>query len=237
MNKNKSTGNSRTQNRQSLQSPAPPCALPATTNTKDNGEKNALPANNANSGQVSTKGRVVFDFFLKLADQKTPSAEEIDHLRQQIVSTPDAWPLATVTMSTVRESLIEKTAGHGAARALLLAEVDILAKQLGYDTAPYLERLLIELVLTARLRVMDAEGRYNQYVVNQSISVNVAEYRDNLLSSTQARFLRAIETLARVRRLARNTPALQINIAREGGKQVNVQGDATASGEHPVGGS
>jgi hypothetical protein len=26
-----------------------------------------------------------------------------------------------------------------------------------------------------------------------------------------------------MRRLARNTPALQINIAREGGKQVNVQ--------------
>ena len=179
----------------------------------------------------------MFDFFLKLADQKNPSAEDVARLRQQIVSIPDVWPLATVTMPTIRESLIEKTAGRGAVRALLLAEVDILAKQLGYDAAPPLERLLIELVLTARLRVMDAEGHYNNCVVNESISVNAAEFWDNLLSSTQARLLRAIETLARVRRLARNTPALQINIAREGGKQVNVQGDAPASSEHPVGGS
>ena len=43
--------------------------------------------------------------------------------------------------------------------------------------------------------------------------------------------------LARIRRLARITPGLQINIAREGGKQVNVQGDAPASGGHPAGGS
>ena len=237
MNKNKLTGNSRTQNRQSPQSPAPSCAPPATTNTKDNGGKDALPASNADSGQLSTKGKAVFDFFLKLADQKNPSAEDVARLRQQIVSIPDVWPLATVTMPTIRESLIEKTAGRGAVRALLLAEVDILAKQLGYDAAPPLERLLIELVLTARLRVMDAEGHYNNCVVNESISVNAAEFWDNLLSSTQARLLRAIETLARVRRLARNTPALQINIAREGGKQVNVQGDAPASSEHPVGGS
>jgi hypothetical protein len=37
---------------------------------------------------------------------------------------------------------------------------------------------------------------------------------------------KTIETLARVRRPARNTPASQIHIAREGGQQVNVQGDA-----------
>jgi hypothetical protein len=36
---------------------------------------------------------------------------------------------------------------------------------------------------------------------------------DSLLTSAQARCQRAIEALARVRRLARNTPALQINIA------------------------
>ena len=52
-------------------------------------------------------------------------------------------------------------------------------------------------------------------------------------ASTQVRFLRAIETLARVRRLARNTPALQINIAREGGQQVNVQGDVNGQNATP----
>ncbi len=38
------------------------------------------------------------------------------------------------------------------------------------------------------------------------------ECLESLLAPAQARFLRAIEALARVRRLARNTPALQINV-------------------------
>jgi len=62
--------------------------------------------------------------------------------------------------------------------------------------------------------------------VSQSVSLQVGAYWDNLLTSNQARFTRAIETLARTRRFAQNTPALQINIAREGGKLVNVQGEA-----------
>jgi hypothetical protein len=70
--------------------------------------------------------------------------------------------------------------------------------------------------------------------MNQSIPLARAEYWDGLLSSTQARFLRAIETLARVRRLARNTPALQINIANEGGKLVNVHGDVNKGESAPA---
>jgi hypothetical protein len=47
----------------------------------------------------------------------------------------------------------------------------------------------------------------------------------------EARLFAAFDTEGD-KRLARNTPALQINISREGGKQVNVQGNvATPSAE------
>ncbi len=42
------------------------------------------------------------------------------------------------------------------------------------------------------------------------------------LTGAQRRFRRACETLARLRRLALSTPALQFNIAASGGQQVNV---------------
>lgn len=64
-----------------------------------------------------------------------------------------------------------------------------------------------------------------------TVGIAQAEFFENMLTSAQARLLRAIETLARIRRLARTTPALQINIAHDGGKQVNFQSDANASGE------
>jgi len=191
-------------------------------------------ATDGNSGQALNPAKETAGLFLKLVEQKNPCAEDVARLHQQIVSTPNTWPLAAM-MPAIKRRLIEKMAGHGAMRALMLAEVDILAKQLGCDTAPPLERLLIEHLLIARLRLIYAETCYNQNVVGNSIPLNQAEYWDNILSSTQARFLRAIETLARVRRLARNTPALQINIARDGGKQVNVQGDAHARNGHPAG--
>jgi valyl-tRNA synthetase len=189
-----------------------------------NGGKNAMEKSDSQSVQVLNPVKEVCQLYQELAKQKNPSNEDVDRLRRLLVSIPAVWPLAIHMMPLIQQTLIEKMS-NCVSRACMLAEMDILEKQLDYDAAPPLERLLIEHILTVRLRLIHAETCYNNAVVNQSITFKTGEYWDSLLSSTQARFLRAIETLARVRRLARNTPALQINIAREGGQQVNVQGD------------
>lgn len=162
---------------------------------------------------------------------KKPDPQDMQRLRQLAVQTP-GFLSACSTTASIRQQLIEKIS-HGNSRAFMLAEVDALTKQLGYDTAPPLERLLIDHILTVRLRLIDAENRYNNLVVGNSVTLQQGQYWDNLLSSTQARFLRAIEMLARVRRLARNAPALQINIAREGGQQVNIQGEVNGQKATP----
>ena len=163
---------------------------------------------------------------------KNPDPKDVEHLRQFAVQTPGFFSANSTTQS-IRQQLVEKIS-QGVSRAMMLAEVDMLKMQLDYDAAPPLERLLIDHILTVRLRLIHAELNYNERVVNQSITFRDGEYWDNLLSSTQARFLRAIESLARVRRLARNTPALQLNIAHKGGKQVNVQGDVTGQKTTPA---
>ena len=190
-----------------------------------------------NSGQVLDPAKEAAELFLKLAKQKNPSTDDLDRLRRLIVSTPAAWELATIsTMPSIRQSIIKKM-GHGAAGALMLAELDILAKQLDYDNAPPLERMLIDHILTVRLRLIHVESCYNNAMSGGSIGIEAGRFWQDFLASAQIQFLRASEMLARIRRLARITPALQINIAREGGKQVNVQGDVPASGGQPAGGS
>jgi hypothetical protein len=171
-------------------------------------------------------------FTNELNSAKNPNPAAVECLRKFAVQTP-GFLSANSIMGSVREQLLEKMS-HGTSRAIMQAEVDVLKNQFDFDTAPPLERLLIDQILTARLRLIHAEHFYNTTVLNQSISFQYGEYRDNLLSSTQARFIRAIEALARVRRLARNTPALQINIAREGGQQVNVQGDVNGQKAAPA---
>jgi hypothetical protein len=168
----------------------------------------------------------------RLEKAKKPDPKDVERLRQLAVRTP-GFLSACSTMANIRQELIEKIS-NGASRAFMLAELVTLKKDLGIDAAPPLGRLLIDHILTARLRLIDAENRYNNIVVGNPVTVQQGPYWDTLLSSTQARFLRAIETLARVRRLARNTPALQINIANEGGKQVNVQGDVNKQESTPA---
>lgn len=226
MNKNKLTGNSQEKRQQSPQSAGPPCSPLAITSTKGNGVKNEQQEDNADSSKPGHRTSDVFDLFFKLAEQKKPSADDVARLRKEIVTTPAAWSLASIPVELMRKSLIEKLAGQGATSALYRAETDILAKQLGYDTAPALERMLIDHLLTVRLRLLHAETGYNQHILNDSVPLPIAEYWNGLLSSTQMRYLRAVETLARVRRLARNTPALQINIAHDGGQQVNARNGA-----------
>jgi hypothetical protein len=92
-----------------------------------------------------------------------------------------------------------------------------------YKDAPMLERLLIDNVINAWLRCQWTEIRLAD--IAGEVTYREVEFWEKRLSLSQARYLRACETLTRVRKLARNTPALQVNIAAEGGQQVNVSGE------------
>lgn len=170
----------------------------------------------------------------RIAKAKAPDPKDVERLRQLALLTPGYLSFERSVTQSIRRQLIEKVS-FGVSRACLLAETDLLKQQLGYNAAPALERLHIDHILTVRLRLIHAETAYNQVVVNTTAGFKVCEYWDTLLSSSQARFLRAVEALARVRRLARNTPALQINIANQGGQQVNVQGEVKGNGARPTG--
>lgn len=137
---------------------------------------------------------------------------------------PELWSAAGNIGRFARHALIEQAAGDQALVKLALEhEVDKLERDLGYAAAAPLERLLIENVVCGWLNFNDVQRRYSRMMA-QSISLTLGEYYEKRLSVAQRRYLQAIETLARVRRLAQPMP-LQVNI---GGQQVNVVGTAPA---------
>jgi hypothetical protein len=196
---------------------------PVSTSTKGSGGKNGTPLQGDAGEEVPAKGQGVYQLFLTLHGQNRPSADDLKRLRDQIVATPDSWPLFTAATDDNRVNIIKKLYGTEFLRTLALAEVDIRKQQLGYDKAPALERMHIDHLLTAWLRLRDAEIQFTHCMSGENVNAATVRFRQELLGSAQNRFLRAGEALERIRRLARNTPALQINIAHEGGKQVNVQ--------------
>ena len=65
------------------------------------------------------------------------------------------------------------------------------------------------------LRLVCAEAKHTRCVKVRAFAFKEGKCWGDLLSATQACYFRAVQTLARVRRRARNTLALQTNIARE----------------------
>ena len=99
--------------------------------------------------------------------------------------------------------------------------LQVFKKDLGYDEAPLLEKLLIQQAALCWLKLNLVELSYSGTMA-QSITLTLGIYWEKRLTAAQRRFTGACETLARVRKLSRNTPALQFNIATSGGQQVNV---------------
>jgi hypothetical protein len=98
-----------------------------------------------------------------------------------------------------------------------------LKRDLGNEGAPLLEQLLIQHAALCWLKLTLVELSYSN-VMKQSITLTLGIYWEKRLSAAQRRFTRACETLARVRKWSRTTPALQVNIAANGGQQVNLSG-------------
>ena len=85
-----------------------------------------------------------------------------------------------------------------------------------------IEQLLIENIVTAWIRYQVIEYRFSS-IINGEHTLNEGEYWGKLLNHAQRRYLRAVETLARVRKITRAT--FQVNIAEAGSQQLNIVGD------------
>lgn len=94
----------------------------------------------------------------------------------------------------------------------------VLKKDLGYDDAPMLEQLLIHrLRCWLKLNLVE----FGLFGHDEAIDHVDAPHVLGETFECCAETLHSSETLARVRNLSRNTPALQLNIAARGGQQLN----------------
>ena len=98
--------------------------------------------------------------------------------------------------------------------------LEAMRSDLGSATSPLLEQLLIQHVTLCWLNLNSVEFKHSN-MMKQSITLTLGAYWDKRLSIAQQRFTRACESLARVRRLSRRIP-IQVNIAAQGGQQLNV---------------
>ncbi len=136
---------------------------------------------------------------------------------------PDLWRKLGDMSRQAELKLIDSLGAPASSGQAMRYALDTLRHDLGCESAPPLERLLIEQVATSWLRLQVLEVKHVLCTTDHA-TVPQADFWDRTLSAAQRRHLRAVETLARVRHLLR-PGTVQVNI---GAQQVNVAGGMTA---------
>ena len=168
-----------------------------------------------------TRSRAFIDL-LRKTDKKRPKQEDVQALRKMLTETPALWRKCGDIAEQAMLHTVQKVQANEALKSSLTMGLDVIKDDLGYQNAPALERLLIDHVVMCWLRMGLTEYQYTSLTIGESVTLPVGDYWERRLGAAQRRYLRACETLARVRKLTRRTPALQVNIAAEGGQQINV---------------
>jgi len=143
--------------------------------------------------------------------------DALPELREMLREAPGAVEEFGNMSNATRKALLKKSSGGDLARreAQTLFLQDLVAEVDGPNPSA-LEKLLSEQVGLCWLHLRLMETVYAQL---KDHTPSWGNYVQRCIDKAQRRYLQTIKTLAQIRKLG--LPALQVNIAAEGGKQVN----------------
>lgn len=163
-------------------------------------------------------------------DRDKPDALALQELRGLMDTVPHLGRILCDLVEVNADKVIATIVSGVSATEAVRRNARAMRDDMGYKIAPELERALIDHAIMCWLRLQKIELTYSQ-VMAESITIERAAYWERRLTTVQGRYLRAAESLARVRRLSRST-SFQVNI---GGRQVNVAtGPAIATSDSSV---
>lgn len=168
---------------------------------------------------TTTTELATLDDALAVVNMAKPTPAQLAHLRLFLREHPDTWRKVSTILNGAANAIIKVHGGTPGQHAMLQEQCNALWRTLGGDTATPLEALLIDAVVAAWARLGYAEFNLTR-ATSREHTLTIALHCEKRLSAAQRRYLRAVTTLAQVRRLAVATPG--ILVAVQGQAQVNV---------------
>jgi len=161
---------------------------------------------------------------VKRACGEKPSKADLRELKKWLDVYPELWKSVFDLAHIIEESFIESIAGGKILVLAMQKNTDEIRNEMGYGKAPIMEQMLIDNLVISWLEVQYCN--YQLMVrMGRDEKIVLLEFWERRLSMSQRRYLSACEKLAKVRRLMSGKPTVQVNIAAQGGQQVNVAGD------------
>ena len=131
----------------------------------------------------------------------------------------ELWRVQFSPMQAAEGYVLSNTPMPEATGQVWVERVAEVRKDLGYDDAPPLEKLLIQHVALCHLRLAVVEMQHQQYTKG-SHTLTAGVYWDRRLSAAQRRFTRAAVQLARVRKLSAEAERAKSAAASAGARRV-----------------
>ena len=173
----------------------------------------AGPAADPDRAGLEADAAAALDALVKRVNGPKPSRADLDALRAVLAlpGTAGGAVLTVIDGGAVLDRVIDSYTDGAASRMVMRADAGRLAKTLGRDTAPAIERPLIDHIVTCWVRLQLAE---RDHAANTAGAHNrdSGTYWDRRLSEAQRRSLRALGLLAKLRHLG---PAVQVNLANQ----------------------
>jgi hypothetical protein len=158
---------------------------------------------------------------LERIDKEKPKSEDVAKAEEILTRNSYLWEAGFGLSGTALWSYIRRIEKIKSQQLFIEAEAKYIKEQLGYSATNQIEKLIIEQILLCWIGVIHIERRLLALMTQGSHTTEEGEYWQNTLTRYQNHYLRAIEMLARVRKLNKGI-AFQVNIAADGGQQVNV---------------
>jgi hypothetical protein len=166
--------------------------------------------------------------FLELVQRtykEKPDKEDLSELKRRLDENPALWRAVFDLVEVLQRNFIERLTMQKPARIAIEANILEIKQNMGYSYSSMLEKLLIENIIETWLRFQWTGYQLSAFMGKDNVRFLELEFWEKRLSLSQNRYLKACETLAKVRRLMSIRPLVQVNIARDNGQQVNIAGD------------
>lgn len=152
-------------------------------------------------------------------DAGHPNNNDVVAVKSILMSSPQLWEKGHSLSGSALQYYIERIEKFKSAQLFIEAEARYIKEQLGYFTTNQIEKLIIDQILLCWIGVNHTEKQLAISMTEEG-QIGRVFWQDTVIRY-QNRYLRSLETLARIRKLNKGI-AFQVNIATDGGQQVNV---------------
>lgn len=139
-------------------------------------------------------------------DKGDPAPEDVQALTKELNEKPQLYRSIGNLQSNVFSEILRESVSSAFLKECAERYIEEMKIELGYKDSTFVEKMLIDEIIMRWLRLQTMET-YHKNATSQSHTLEQGIYVEKRLDLAQKRFLRAMDTLAKVRKMIAQTQA------------------------------